>query len=69
MPSMNDKISYTLVSLIIIDGDSLDCGHYVSGVFDIDTGLWWHCDNDNITQITNLPKGVYIVKSHTKRVM
>ena len=31
-PSSNDKISYTLVSLINHDGDSLDCGHRVSDV-------------------------------------
>ena len=31
--SINEKISYTLVSLINHDGDSLDCGHYVSDVF------------------------------------
>ena len=32
-PSSNENISYTLVSLINHDGDSLDCGHYVSDVF------------------------------------
>ena len=32
-PSINEKISYTLVSLINHDGDSLDCGHYVSDIF------------------------------------
>ena len=41
------------------DGDSLDCGHYVSDVFDSSTGIWWHCDDDNTTQISDLPKGVY----------
>ena len=59
-PSSNDKISYTLVSLIIHDGDSLDFGHYVSDVFDANTGIWWHCDDDNITQISDLLKwGLY----------
>ena len=32
--SSNDRILYTLVSLIIHDGDSLDCGNYGTGVFD-----------------------------------
>ena len=31
--SSNEKISYTLVSLIKHDGDSLDCGHYGSDFF------------------------------------
>ena len=59
LQSSNEKISYTLVSLINNDGDSLDCGHYVSDVFDSNTGIWWHCDDDNITELSDLPKGVY----------
>ena len=58
-PSSNEKISYTLVSLINHDGDSLDCGHYVSDIFDSSTEIWWHCDDENITEISDLPKGVY----------
>ena len=63
-PSSNEKISYTLVSLINHYGDSLDCGHYVSDVFDSSTGIWWHCDNDNITEISDLQKGVYYRETH-----
>ena len=37
--SSNEKISYTLVTLVNHDGDSLDCGHYVSDVFDSSTGI------------------------------
>ena len=55
-PSSNERISYTLVSLINHDGDSLDFGHYVSDVFDSSTGIWWHCDDDNITQISYFTK-------------
>ena len=58
-PSRNEKISNTLVSLIKHDSDSLDCRHYFSDVFDISTGIWWHCDDDNITEMSDLPKGVY----------
>ena len=57
--SSNEKISYTLVSLINHDGDSLGCGHYVSGFFYARTGIWWHCDDDNITKISDSPKKVY----------
>ena len=50
---------YTLFLLINPDGDSLDCGNYASDVFDSSTGIWWHYDDDNITEISDLPKGVY----------
>ena len=63
-PSSNEKISYTLVSMINHDGDSMDCGHDVSDVFDSSTGIWWHCDDDNITEISDLPKGVYYRETH-----
>ena len=58
-PSSNEKILYTLVSLINHDGNSLYCGHYFSDVFDSSTGIWCHCDDENITEISDLPKGVY----------
>ena len=46
--------------MITHGGDSLHCGHYVSGVFDTNTGIWWHCDDDNITQICDSSKrGLY----------
>ena len=54
------------MSLINHDGDSLDCGHCVSDAFDANIGIWWHCDDDNITQMSYLPKGVNIRKSHKK---
>ena len=55
------------MSLINHDGDSLDCGHYVSDVFDGSTGIWWHCDDGNITQITDRPKVVYYRESHKNK--
>ena len=60
------KKSYTLVSLIIHDGDYLDCGHYVSDFFDTNKGIWWHSDDDNITQISDVPERVYIRDIHKK---
>ena len=59
-PSSNEKISYTLVSLINHDGDSLNCGNHFSDVFDSSTGIWCHCDDDNITQISDFIKGVLL---------
>ena len=65
--SINDKISYTLVSLIIHYVESLDCGNYVSDVFDANTGIWWHCDDEYINQISDLLEGVSFRESHKKQ--
>ena len=64
LQSSNEKISYTLVSLVNHYGDSLDCGHYISDVFDSSTGIWWHYDDDNITELSDLPDGVYYIETH-----
>ena len=56
--------SWAGTRLIKHDGDTLDCGHYVSDVFDSSTGIWWHCDDDNITEISALPKEVYYREAH-----
>ena len=66
-PSNNENISYTLVSLINHDINLLDCGNYISDAFDANTGIWWHFDDANITQISDLLKGVYIRESHRKK--
>ena len=55
------------MSLINHYGDSLDYGHYVSDVFDTYTRIWWHYDDDNITQINDLPEGFYSTESHKKK--
>ena len=62
--SSNKKILYTLVSLVNHDGDSLDCGHYVSDIFDSSTRIWWPCDDDNTTELSDLPEGVYYRETH-----
>ena len=66
-PSSNEKISYTLVLLINHDGNYLECGNYAGYVFDANTGISWHCDDDSITQISGLQKWVYIRKSHKNK--
>ena len=58
-PSSIERISYTLVSLINHYDDSLDCVHYVSDVFDSRTRIWWHFGDDNLTEISDLPKRVH----------
>ena len=43
IPPRKKYISYTLVSLIIHDVNSLDSGNFFSDVFDGNTGIWWYC--------------------------
>ena len=64
LQSSNEKISYTLVSLVNHYGNSLDCGHYISDFFYSSTEIWWHCDDDNITELSDLPEGVYYRETH-----
>ena len=60
IPSSKVYISYTIVSQIMYDGDSLDYGLYVSDIFVTNPGIWCRSDDDNMTEISDLPKGVYI---------
>ena len=48
IPSRKEKISYTIVSLIMHDGTSFGCGNYSSGLFDFNTGVCWHCGDDEM---------------------
>ena len=54
--------------MIIYDGNSLEFGQYVSDVFDFNTEIWWHCDDDEIIEISDFPEGVYTIKSHKKYI-
>ena len=49
------------------DGTSLDIGHYFSDVFDVNTVIWCHCDDDGTTQISGFLEGVYTSESHQKK--
>ena len=64
IPSRKQKISYTIVSLIMHDGKSLYFGHYVSDFLNDNTEMWWHCDDDEITELCDFPEGVYTRESH-----
>ena len=48
------------------DDDSLQCVNYVGDVFDINTGSWWNCDDDDITEISDLPECEYSRDIHKK---
>ena len=44
------------------DGNELDCGYYVSDVFDSNTGIWLHYDDENITEISDKEINVRLQK-------
>ena len=48
-----------LVSIKLHISNDMDKGHYVCYVLDCNTGTWWNCDNDTITQYLGYPMNVY----------
>ena len=66
--SHKENITYTIVSLILYDITLLDIGHWFSDVFDDNTGTWWHCDDDKITQISGFTQIVYTRESHKQNI-
>ena len=47
-------------------GNTLYYGHYVIDCLDAKTGIWWHCDDKNITKISDFQK-LYKLESVTKK--
>ena len=39
--------------------NDMDKGHYVCDVFYYNTGTWWNCDDETITQYPGYPMNVY----------
>ena len=37
----------------------MDKGHYVYDLLDYNTGTWWNCDDETITQYPGYPMNVY----------
>ena len=54
------------MSLVNHGSDSFDCLHYASDMFDSNTGIWWHFDDEKITQMSDFIKMCYIRESHNK---
>ena len=49
------KVIYVIVCIKIHIGKDMDQGHYVCDVLDYNTGTWWNCDNENVTQYPGYP--------------
>ena len=42
----------------------MDSGHYVCDILDYNTGTWWRCDDEIITNYSGYPENVYYDLSH-----
>ena len=52
------EVIYILVSIKLHIGDDMYKDHYVCDVLDYNTGTWWNCDDDTITQYPGYPLNV-----------
>ena len=55
----NCEVLYILVSIKLNSGNDIDKGHHVFDVLDYNTGTWWNCDDETITQYPGYPMNVY----------
>ena len=53
------KVLYIIVSIKLNIGNDMDKGHFLCDVLDYNTGTWWNCDDDTITQYPGYPLNVY----------
>ena len=63
----NPKVIYILVTIklhIVID---MDQRNYVCGLLDYNTGTWWNCDDEKVTQYPGYPMNVYNDLSSDKK--
>ena len=61
------KVIYILVSIKCHIGNDMDQGHYLCDVLDYNTGTWWNCDDDIITEYSGYPMNVYNDLSSDKK--
>ena len=53
------NVIYIIVSIKFHIGNDMDQGQYVCDVLDYNTGTWWNCDDENVTQYPGYPMNVY----------
>ena len=61
------KVIYILVSIKLHIGNYMDQGHYVRDVLEYNTGTWWNCDDEIVTQYPGYPMNVYNDVSSDKK--
>ena len=47
----------------------MDKGHYVCDVLDYNTGTWWNCDDEKVTQYPGNPMNLYNDLSSDKLII
>ena len=63
----NPKLIYVLVSIKFHIGNDIDQGHYVCDVLDYNTGTWWNCEDEIVTEYPGYPMNVYNELSSDKK--
>ena len=58
-PDKHPELLYILVSIKLHIGNDMDKGHYVCDVLYYNTGTWWYCDDETITQYPGYPMNIY----------
>ena len=58
-------VTYTIVLVNNHDGNSMSTGQHLCDKLDFNTGIWWCCDDNNITQLRWIPEIVYSVAPYT----
>ena len=55
----NREVLYIIVYIKLHIGNNMYQGQYVCDVLDYNTGTWWNCDDEKITQYPGYPMNVY----------
>ena len=63
----NPEVIYIIVSIKLHIGNDMDNGQYLCDVLDYNTGTWWNCDDETITQYPGYPINVYNDLSSDKK--
>ena len=60
----DDELVYIMVSIKIRVGKDIDSGNSYWYVLDYNTGTWWICEDETITNFGGYPENVYDELSH-----
>ena len=58
-PDKHPEVIYIFVSIKLHIGNDMNKGRYFCDVLDYNTGTWWNCDDETITQYPGYPSNVY----------
>ena len=67
-PGKHAEVLYIFFYIKLHIGNDMDEGHYVCGVLDYNTGTWWNCNDDTITQYPVYLLNVYDYLSIDKKL-